>query len=133
MSIRLLCPWDSPGKNTGEGSHDLLQRISPTQGWNPGLSCLLHWQEGCLPLAPTGKPRIQATSYLYSSKGLLEHSHSHLFPNVSLSHQAALAPQTPYSPQILKLFTNQPFGEKHLLTPADKGLGIQVLYGILIR
>ena len=81
VSIRLLCPWDSPGKNTGEGSHDLLQRISPTQGWNPGLSCLLHWQEGCLPLAPTGKPRIQATSYLYSSKGLLEHSHSHLFPN----------------------------------------------------
>ena len=24
---RLLCPWDSPGKNTGVGSHSLLQRI----------------------------------------------------------------------------------------------------------
>ena len=23
---RLLCPWDSPGKNTGVGCHFLLQR-----------------------------------------------------------------------------------------------------------
>ena len=28
---------DSPGKNTGEGSHSLLQRIFLTQGSNPGL------------------------------------------------------------------------------------------------
>ena len=28
---------DSPGKNTGVGCHALLQGISPTQGWNPGL------------------------------------------------------------------------------------------------
>ena len=34
---RLLCPWDSPGKNTGEGGHSLLQGIFPTQGSNPGL------------------------------------------------------------------------------------------------
>ena len=34
---RLLCPWDSPGKNTGVGHHFLLHRISPTQGSNPGL------------------------------------------------------------------------------------------------
>ena len=25
--IRLLCPWDSPGKNTGVGCHVLLQRM----------------------------------------------------------------------------------------------------------
>ena len=30
---RLLCPWNSPGKNTGVGSHSLLQGIFPTQGW----------------------------------------------------------------------------------------------------
>ena len=36
---RLLHPWDSPGKNTGVGCHFLLQRIFPTQGWNPGLLC----------------------------------------------------------------------------------------------
>ena len=28
---------DSPGKNTGEGCHTLLQGIFPTQGLNPGL------------------------------------------------------------------------------------------------
>ena len=31
---KFLCLWDSPGKNTGEGSHSLLQRIFPTQGSN---------------------------------------------------------------------------------------------------
>ena len=35
--VRLLCPWDSPGKNTGVGCHSLLQGIFLTQGWNPGL------------------------------------------------------------------------------------------------
>ena len=34
---RLLCPWDSPGKNTGVGSHSLLQGIFLTWGSNPGL------------------------------------------------------------------------------------------------
>ena len=32
-----VCPWNSPGKNTGVGSHSLLLRIFPTQGSNPGL------------------------------------------------------------------------------------------------
>ena len=30
--IRLLCPRDSPGKNTGVGCHFLLPGIFPTQG-----------------------------------------------------------------------------------------------------
>ena len=34
---RLLCPWDSPGKNTGVGCHALLQGIFWAQGSNPGL------------------------------------------------------------------------------------------------
>ena len=34
---KLLCPWDSPGKNTGVGSHSLLQGIFLTQGLNRGL------------------------------------------------------------------------------------------------
>ena len=38
--IRLLCPWNSPGKNTGMGRHSLLQVIFPTQGLNLGpLHC----------------------------------------------------------------------------------------------
>ena len=39
---RLLCPWNSSGKNTGVGCHALLQGIFPTEGSNPGLLCLLH-------------------------------------------------------------------------------------------
>ena len=33
---RFLCPWDSPGKNTGVDCH-ALQGIFPTQGSNPSL------------------------------------------------------------------------------------------------
>ena len=32
-----LCPWDSPGKNTGVGCHFLLHGIFPTQGLNLSL------------------------------------------------------------------------------------------------
>ena len=36
----LLCPWDSPGKNTGVGCHFLLYGIFLTQESNPGhLHC----------------------------------------------------------------------------------------------
>ena len=47
---------DSPGENTGVGCHALLQGIFLTQGSNPSLLCLLHWQVGSLPQAPPGKP-----------------------------------------------------------------------------
>ena len=40
-AARLLCPWDSPDKNTGVGCHSLLQGIFPTQGSSPHL---LPWQ-----------------------------------------------------------------------------------------
>ena len=45
-------PWNSPGQNTGVGSHPLLQGIFPTQGSNLGLlRCRgilyqLRWGEG---------------------------------------------------------------------------------------
>ena len=35
--VRLLCLWNSPGKNTGVGCHSLLQGLFPCQGWNLGL------------------------------------------------------------------------------------------------
>ena len=41
----LLCPWDSPGKNTRVGCHSLLQGIFLTQGSNLSLlhcSQILH-------------------------------------------------------------------------------------------
>ena len=49
--IRLLCPWNSPSKNTGVGCHSLLQGVFLTQGLNPHL---LHWQVDSLPLSHQG-------------------------------------------------------------------------------
>ena len=62
-------------KNTKAGSHALLQGIFQTQGSNPRLLCLLHWQLGTLPLAPTGKPEadtalLQITLHSPSSSQL---------------------------------------------------------------
>ena len=37
VPARLLCPWDSPDKNTGVGCHSFHQGIFPTQALNPGL------------------------------------------------------------------------------------------------
>ena len=39
IAHRLLCPWDSPGRNTGVGCHALLQGIFPTQELNQ-VSCI---------------------------------------------------------------------------------------------
>ena len=36
-SIRLLCPWNFPGENTGVGCHFLLQGTFLIQEWNLGL------------------------------------------------------------------------------------------------
>ena len=52
---RLLCSWDSPGKNTGVGCHALLQGIIPTQRSNLCLLWFLHWQAGSLLLVPPVK------------------------------------------------------------------------------
>ena len=51
----LLCPWNSPGKNTGVGCHALLQGIFPTQGSNPGLS---HYEQILYHLSHQGSPLI---------------------------------------------------------------------------
>ena len=49
---RLLCSWNFLGMNTGVGGHFLLR----TQGSNPCLLHLTHWQVDSLPPAPPGKP-----------------------------------------------------------------------------
>ena len=53
---RLICPWGSPGKNTGVGCHALFQGISPTQRLKLSLLHLLHGQAGSLPLLPHKGP-----------------------------------------------------------------------------
>ena len=54
--IRLLCPWNSPNKNTGVDGCALLQGIFLAQGLTPRLLHHLDWHAGSLPLAPPGKP-----------------------------------------------------------------------------
>ena len=54
---RRLCPWDSPGKNTGVGCHFLLLGIFLSQGLNPHL---LHRQVDFLITEPPGKPSVAA-------------------------------------------------------------------------
>ena len=55
--IRLLHPWDSPSKDTGVGSHCLLQGIFLTQGSKSGL---LHcrWTLNCLSHQSTYTPSL---------------------------------------------------------------------------
>ena len=51
-SAWLLCPWNSPGKNTRVGSHSLLRGIFLTQGSNLGIPTL---QADSLLSEPPGK------------------------------------------------------------------------------
>ena len=87
QSARLLCPWDSSGKNTGVGCHFFLQGIFLAQGLNQGLlycrqflyclshqgsprdpldpldwgsnPCLLYWQVNALLLSHQRSPQLQ--------------------------------------------------------------------------
>ena len=63
---RLLCAWDSPGKNSGVACHSLLQGTFQTQGLNSGL---LHCRQIVLPSEPPGKPLRLFTYFksLYSA------------------------------------------------------------------
>ena len=58
-STRLLCPSDSPGKNTGMGCQGFLQGIFLTQGSN---LCLLHCRHNA---EPPGKPRNAPSGFLW--------------------------------------------------------------------
>ena len=50
VALQASLTMNFPGKNTEVGLHFLLQGIFPTQGSNPSLLCLLHWQVGSLTL-----------------------------------------------------------------------------------
>ena len=53
-----LCPWDSPGKDTGVGYHALLQGIFATQELDPYLLHLLHCSQLLYPLSHPGSPSL---------------------------------------------------------------------------
>ena len=50
-----LCPLNSPGRNTGVGSHSILHGIFLTQELNPGLS---HWRQILYCLSHQGSPLV---------------------------------------------------------------------------
>ena len=58
QSARLLHPWSFPSKNTKVGCHFLFQGIFLTQGSNPRLLSLLHWQVDSWPLSHLGSPMV---------------------------------------------------------------------------
>ena len=61
---RLLCPWDSLGKNTGVGCHFLLLGIL-THGSSLHFLHLLQHEVDSLPLHYLGIPRQQSTVILF--------------------------------------------------------------------
>ena len=66
----LYGPWNSPGQNTGVGSHSLLWGIFPTQGSNPGL---LHCRRILYQLNLKGSPRCLADAWIsHSTLGVEE-------------------------------------------------------------
>ena len=85
---RLFCSWDFPGKNTGAGCHVLLQGIFLTQGLNPCLLHLLHWQAGSLPRGPTWELvccflRKRFRSYIFAGRGEILQKRYYHFPLLS--------------------------------------------------
>ena len=71
---RFLCPWNSPGKNTGVGCHSLLQGVFPIQALNPSLphlrqilDCLSHQGSPDIRCCCTEKELRKEEVSLYSS------------------------------------------------------------------
>ena len=66
QSTKLLCPWDSPGKNIGVGCHAFLQGIFLTQGSNLH-SCSSCIAGGFFTPEPPGKPieNFRSVAYLW--------------------------------------------------------------------
>ena len=99
---RLLCPWDSSGKNTGVGCHFLLQGIFRTQGSNPGL---LHCRQTLYHLSHQGSPNKSEGDTISASLKSSENPMTHDFwfdnnPEVSISAK------DPYFPGLSASFEN---------------------------
>ena len=60
----LLCPWNSPGENTGVGCHFLLQGIFLSQELNWGL---LHCRQIPYQLSHQGSPGVKHMPIIYPS------------------------------------------------------------------
>ena len=68
-NYRLLCPRDSPGKNTGVGGHALLQGIFFIQESNPCLLRLLYCKRILDPMGHLGSPLFSCIQAENLAKG----------------------------------------------------------------
>ena len=89
---RLLCPWSSPGQNTGVGSLSLLQGIFLNQGSNPGLP---HCRKILYPAEPQGKSKNTGVGSLSLFQWIL-------LTNWGLLHCRQILYQLSYQGSLLK-------------------------------
>ena len=86
-TARILCPLDSPGKNTGVGFYALLQGIFPTQELNHCLLGLPHWLACSLSLVPPGKSILWGSCICCCSQGLRSNTCLGLSPSLTSYYQ----------------------------------------------
>ena len=66
QSVRRLCPWDSPGKNSGASCQFLLHGLFLNQGrLNSHLLGLLLWWVDSLPLSHLRSPYLSIIKTIY--------------------------------------------------------------------
>ena len=87
VAHRLICPWDSLGKNTGVGSHSLLQGIFLIQGSNLGL---LHCRQILYHLSHQESP-LRMAVYIFPFYSL--HSSHPFLPYPTHVHKSVLYQQ----------------------------------------
>ena len=92
---RLLCPWESPGEKTGVAGR--ARGIFLTQGSNPHLFHLLHWQVSSLPLAFRSSPSPSFTPWVWL-KSFLHLFLQHFYKIISTEHCPKYKQQTPWEP-----------------------------------
>ena len=74
-ATRLLCPWDSPGKNPRVGYHAFLQGNFPTQGVKLHLLDLPHHRQILYPLSHWGSPQTFGNSLKIHLRWLKFYAH----------------------------------------------------------
>ena len=91
LPAKLLCPWDSPGKNTGVGCCALLQGIFPTQGLNLHLLhyrwILYHWATMEAQIPSSGASKFP-TSKNHKRKENWQHHSGTSLPTSNLSRKS---------------------------------------------
>ena len=115
--IRLLCPWDSPGKNTKVGCHFLLQGLFLTRDWTHIFCSLFTTEHQGSPYVPGRwpkhftSPEVITQAWVYMSKQ---------YPGWTLSTQGLRQPwPSAPSPKFSPL---APLHLKHLLLPFEEYL-----------